>query len=156
MPLFLGPTLNWNTTELVLATNGSEVNQVYQPFSIFIPDGSDFLYVADYGNYRVLQRSLIDSSSTIVAGGQGPGANATQLQNPGAVFVDKSGGILVMDCGNARAQYFENGSRVGRTVAGDGTQGTASNQLGAGVGGIALDSEDNVYVSEYGNNRVTK
>ena len=127
-----------------------------QPFSIFIPDGSDFLYVADYGNSRVLQFSLTSSTSTIVAGGQGEGSNATQLKRPGAVFADINGNILVADSVNFRAQYYVNGSRVGRTVAGNGTRGNSSTQIGNAIGGIALDSENNVYISEWSNNRVAK
>ena len=96
------------------------------------------------------------STATVVAGGQGPGFNSTQLNSPSAVFADEHGSILVMDLYNFRAQYFVNGSHVGRTVAGNGTKGSTNTQLGYGVGGIAIDYDNNVYVSEYENSRVAK
>ena len=94
--------------------------------------------------------------ATIIAGGQGPGSNATQLKGPCAVFVESHGGILVSDKDNHRAQYFVSGSPVGRTLAGDGTSGSASNQIGQAIGGIAIDLSGNVYLSEYDNSRVAK
>ena len=148
--------MEWNITAIVFAANGTGPNQVDLPFSLFIPDGSDFLYVADYGNHRVLQYSLNDSTATVVAGGQDAGSNSTQLHGPGAVFVDSNGGILVADSANFRAQYFVSGSRVGRTVAGNGTKGPASTQLGDAIGGIAIDSDNNIYITEYANSRVAK
>jgi hypothetical protein len=145
--LFVEPTLEWNTTAIIFAANGTGPNQVNLPFSMFIPNGSDFLYVADYGNHQILQWSFNSSTSPIVAGGQGLGSNAIQLHGPGAVFVDSNGGILVADSANFRAQYFVTGSRVGRTVAGNGTKGPASTQVGDAIGGIAIDCYNNVYIT---------
>ena len=126
------------------------------PYSIFIPDPGDVLYIADTWNHRILRWPLNGTSSTIVAGGQGSGPNSTQLNVPSAVFIDKYGGILVTDQGNYRAQYFGNGSLIGRTVVGSGTYGTANNQIGESMGGITLDSNNNVYITDNSNNRVAK
>ena len=95
-------------------------------------------------------------SATVVAGGQGPGSNATQLDSPRAVYVNRNGSVLVSDLGNHRAQFFLNGSLVGRRVAGDGTFGSANTKIGTAIGGIAMDVNDNVYISEYDNSRVAK
>ena len=63
---------------------------------------------------------------------------------------------MVSDKDNHRAQYFAGGSLVGRTLAGDGASGSASNRIGQAIGGIALDLNGNVYISEYDNSRVAK
>ena len=152
----LGWTLEWDTREIVFATNGTGLNQVHQPYSIFIPPTEDVLYIADHGNHRILRWPLNASAATVVAGGQGPGSNATQLKGPGAVYADRNGGVLVSDSGNYRAQYFVSGSLDGLTVAGNGTKGSTNTQIGEAIGGIAIDLSGNVYLSEYDNNRVAK
>ena len=129
---------------------------MHQPFGIFIPPTEDVLYIADNGNHRILRWPLNASTATVVAGGQGPGSNATQLKGPGAVYADRNGGVLVSDSGNYRAQYFVSGSLDGFTVAGNGTEGSANTQLGNAIGSIAIDLNGNVYISEYNNNRVAK
>ena len=154
--LFLGWTLEWNTTEIVFATNGAGLNQVNHPYSIFIPPTGDILYIADTGNHRILRWPLNASSSTIIAGGQGSGSNASLLYIPSAVYVDRNGSMVVSDSGNYRAQYFASGSLVGYTVAGNGAKGVSNTQIGEAIGGIAIDYDNNVYISEWDNNRVAK
>ena len=155
-PCFLAPAMEWNTTEIVFSGSGTGLNQINEPYSIFIPPTENALYIADNGNNRILRWPLNASAAKVVAGGQGPGSNATQLDSPRAVYVTKNGSILVSDLGNHRAQYFVNGSLVGRRVAGDGTPGSANTQIGLAIGGIAMDLNDNVYISEYDNSRVAK
>ena len=152
----VGSSLEWDTTPTFFSTGGPAMTALSYPYSIYIPDFGDVLYIADTWNHRILRWPLNGTSSTIVAGGQGQGSNSMQLNTPSAVFVDKYGGILVTDEGNYRAQYFGNGSLIGRTVAGNGTQGSASTQIEDSIGGIALDSNNNVYISEDGNHRVSK
>ena len=156
MLFLVGSSLEWNTTAIVFSVAGSGLNQVSYPFSIFIPASGDVLYIADTYNHRILRWPLNASTATVVAGGQGQGAGATQLDTPSAVFVDGSGSVLVTDSGNYRARYFVNGSLIGRTVAGNGSYGTANNQIGTSIGGIALDSNSNVYITDNSNNRVAK
>ena len=64
--------------------------------------------------------------------------------------------MVVSDSGNYRAQYFASGSLVGHTVAGNGAKGVPNTQIGEAIGGIAIDSDNNVYISEWDNNRVAK
>ena len=149
-------TLEWNTTEIVFATNGAGLNQINSLYSIFIPPIENVLYIADTGNHRILRWTLNDTTATVVAGGQGAGSNASQLNTPSAVYVDRNGSMVVSDSGNYRAQYFASGSLVGHTVAGNGTKGVSNTQIGEAIGGIAIDSDNNVYISEWDNNRVAK
>lgn len=95
------------------------------------------------------------TSGTLIAGGQGPGSNATQLNMPREVCVDRNENLYVADGGNYRIQYFKNGSLLGFTRAGNTTSGSTDNLFGQ-IFGLGVDLEDNVYVSDYNNARVTQ
>ncbi len=92
---------------------------------------------------------------TLLAGGQGAGSNATQLNNPIEVCIDNNQNVFVADTDNYRIQYFNRGSPVGRTIAGNGTSGSTNNLFGQ-IFGLGVDLADNVYISDYNNQRVTK
>ena len=153
--MLLGYIPRWNLTETVVASNGTQLNQVYNQFGLFILAGSDVLYIADSGNNRILKWSPGDSNGTLIAGGQGPGMNATQLNSPIVVCVDINENVYVADSSNYRVQYFDRGSSIGRTIAGNGTYGSTNNLFG-NMFGLGVDLANNVYVSEYDNSRVTK
>ena len=149
------PSFEWNSTGTTLAGNGSGSNQVFLANSVFIPAGSDVLYVADSNNNRIQKWLPNSSSATTVAGGQGKGSNATQLNNPKALYVDENENIFVADRGNYRVQLFVNGSSFGRTIISNSTTTTPNHLIGA-LFGIGVDRAGNVYVSEYNYNRVLK
>ncbi|MBS1596515.1 MAG: T9SS type A sorting domain-containing protein [Bacteroidetes bacterium] len=93
-----------------------------------------------------------------VAGGNGSGSSATQLQYPQGVFVDAAGAVYVSDPGNHRVQKFPAGSTSatsGVTVAGGNGNGTGLNQIGYPTG-IWVDPSGNLYVSDQTNDRVMK
>ena len=145
----------WNSTGIIFAANGSGSNQVKGTNAVFIVAGSDVLYIADSGNNRILKWKLGANSSTIVAGGQGSGKNATQLNNPIVLCVDNDDNIYVSDRNNYRVQVFANGSSSGRTIISNGTSSTPNNLIG-NIFGIDVDLANNVYISEYNFNRVLK
>ena len=91
---------------------GSNANQLLEPMGVAI-DSSGNLYVADGGNDRVQKFASGSSSSTnatAVAGSNGVGSNANQLNNPHDVAVDSSGNLYVADRDNHRIQKFASGS----------------------------------------------
>ena len=65
-----------------------------------------------------------------VAGGNGRGSNANQLNSPGGVSVDEKGNIFIADTLNHRIQKWMKNSTVGITVAGGNGKGSNANQLG--------------------------
>ena len=83
----------------------------------------------------------------LVAGGEGPGSNSTQLNRPIKVCVDTNENIYVTDNDNDRIQRFYSGSSIGQTIAG--------HFLGE-LFGLGIDLQGNIYVSEYDKSRVTK
>jgi gliding motility-associated-like protein len=110
-------------------------------------NGNTIVNIATVGEYS-------DSGIT-VAGGNGEGSAADQLQGPEGVYMDGSGNIYISDAANYRVQKWAPGASVGTTVAGGNGQGTAANQID-GHAGIYVDVVGNVYIADAGNNRVQK
>ena len=140
--------------------SGSAANQLSSPEGI-TGDAAGNIYVADYGNYRVqkfLAGSTSASNGLTVAGGNGSGSAANQLNAPWSVMVDTSGNLYVSDDGNDRVQMFPANSTSttnGITVAGGNGHGAGANQLSY-PSGIYLNSANELYVIDYGNYRVQK
>ncbi len=123
-------------------------------------------------NYSVVTRLdaatgyLTLTAGTRISGFSGDNGSATsaQLSSFGAlpmgVAVDPAGNLYIADTGNHRIRKVSSG--VITTVAGSGTAGfsgdngpATSAQLNHPVG-VAVDSAGNLYISDYGNNRVRK
>jgi hypothetical protein len=130
-------------------------------------DGTNGVYIADAENHRI---RLVAPDGTIrtVAGIGTPGATgdngqatAAQLFSPLAIAMDGSGGFYIADTGNHRIRrVFANGIIV--TVAGTGTPGFSGDggfataaQLQS-PSGVAVDSQNSVYIADYGNHRIRK
>lgn len=139
---------------------GTAPNQLYFPSAVYV-DKTGNIYVADQGNFSIQKfppNSNQSTNSVTVAGGNGMGSAANQLHEPTAVTMDNSGNLYVMDESNERVQKFPPGSNSatnGITVAGGNGNGTALNQITFGEG-LALDANNNIYVSDYAYTRVLK
>lgn len=94
-------------------------------------------------------------SGFIVAGGNGQGNAANQLNQPMGMHVDNQGNIYVADGPNHRIQKWAPGATSGVTVAGGNGQGSAANQLSFPVG-VFVDNNGDIYISDCVNNRVQK
>jgi sugar lactone lactonase YvrE len=139
---------------------GSAADQLNNPNDVFV-DFSGNVYVADAINNRIQMFPAGSNSATdgvTVAGGNGQGSGATQLDGPVGVYVDGSGNIYVSDIQNNRIQKFPAGSTSATsavTVAGGNGQGNAANQLNAPLG-IYMDQAGDLYVADGYNNRIQK
>ena len=139
---------------------GSAANQLDGPVSIFV-DTDGYIFVTDISNNRIQKFPPSSTSLTngiTIAGGNGAGAAANQLDVPGGLFVDLMGNFYVADRGNNRIQKFPPGSTSltnGITIAGGNGQGDASDQLHS-PNGVYLDNLGNVFVADFLNNRVQK
>jgi sugar lactone lactonase YvrE len=92
----------------------------------------------------------------VVAGGQGEGNGLTQLSYPNGVVVDQLGTVYVADNGNHRIVRWRKGATQGSVIVGEnGGGGGQSNQLYR-PDGLSFDRNGNLYVVEYGNDRVQK
>ena len=102
----------------------------------------------------------LGSFSTNAANNGGVSANSLHL--PWGVAVDGAGNLYVADVGNNRVLYYPAGSTTANRVYGQGGDFTASTANNGGVSanslwapwGVVLDAGGNLYVADYGNNRV--
>ena len=138
-------------------SGGVAANQLNYPADLFI-DNAGYLYVTDWSNNRV-QRfppgSSITTNAVTVAGGNGAGSGANQLNQPAKISVDNNKNIYVVDGGNNRVQKWAPGALSGITIAGGNGPGPAANQLFVPIG-IYVDASGNIYVNDNGNNRIQK
>jgi len=124
-------------------------------------DAAGDLYIAD--GYRI--RKVTSGVITTIAGngmqfsGNGGPATSAQIENPADVAVDSSGGVYFYAEPGPEA-IFKVIDGVMNTFAGTGTEGfsgdngPAIDAQFASVGGIAVDSSGNSYISDFGNNRI--
>ena len=134
-----------------------------QPYHMAV-DGAGNLYVADYGNNRVLRIAVATGLTTTVAGngvfgfaGDGGPATLASLARPYGLAVDGSGNLLISDNGNDRVRRVSASTGVIATVAGGGTGDDGRPAVEASLSrpdGIALDGAGNLYIADYGHHRV--
>ncbi|WP_118975964.1 Ig-like domain-containing protein [Taibaiella koreensis] len=147
-------TWNSNGTTVISGSISPAPAQLFGPRHAFVTATGN-LYVVDAGNNRVVKWAAGGSSGTVVAGGNGQGANANQLNQPYSVYVDAAENMYIADFGNHRVQKWDKNAITGTTVAGTGTAGTTPAQLN-GPDYVTMDASGNLYVTEYNNHRVTK
>ena len=149
--------------EFLAAWGGAgAAGQLRTPFgAASVPAG---VYVADFGNNRVL---LFAHDGRLVRRWGGRGGGAGQFTRPAAVAVDREGNVYVSDHFNNRVQRF---SPEGRFLAQVGTLEPEAEapQLTLGTPaalpeaqvvrpeGLAVDRAGNVYVADYGRDRVAR
>lgn len=100
--------------------------------------------------------SVASSAGVIVAGfATAGGSGYNQLNGPTAIFLDSSRTLYILDNLNYRVQKWLNGNPIGVTVAGGRGSGNTLDKLSSGHG-IYVDDYSRIYVSEMGNDRVTR
>jgi uncharacterized protein (TIGR03437 family) len=140
--------------------------QVSDPQGVAL-DASGNLYIADNTNHRIRKVSngvitTVDGNGTAGFSGDNGAATAAELNDPIGIAVDSSGNLYIADSGNNRIRKVTNGTIT--TLAGNGTAGFSGDNSGNGATnaelkdpvGVAVDSSGNVYVADYGNNRIRK
>ncbi|CAF2143723.1 unnamed protein product [Rotaria magnacalcarata] len=134
---------------------GDGLNQLNVPTYLFV-DRQQNVYVSDKWNHRVIKWEKGAKEGIVVAGGQGQGNALTQLYHPTGLFVDTLGTLYVADSRNHRIMRWTQGdNKQGTVVVGGNGQGAGANQFNYPTG-LSFDRHGNLYVAEYGNNRVQR
>ncbi|KJU81573.1 cell surface protein [Candidatus Magnetobacterium bavaricum] len=130
-------------------SDGGGDGQFHFPYGLAI-DSSNNIYVGDTYNYRIQK---FDSNGNFITkwGSQGTG-DGQFLNGSGSIAVDSAGNVYAVDYYNARVHKFDSS---GNFLLKWGSKGTGDGQfcnlpINCGPWGIAVDSSDKVYVSDYG------
>jgi serine/threonine protein kinase, bacterial len=126
-------------------------------------DGAGNVYVADSSSHKIRKVSPGGVVSTLAGSGTAGAADGTgaaaSFNSPTGVAADGAGNVYVADYGNNKIRKVSPAGVVS-TLAGSGSQGSVDG-TGAAASfdaprGVAVDSSGNVYVADYGNNKIRK
>jgi trimeric autotransporter adhesin len=142
--------------------------ELYYPSGVAI-DGAGNLYIGDQYSDRVRKVSATTGIITTVAGngtqgfsGDGGPATSAELYYPGSLAFDSADNLYISDQFNNRVRKVDAGTGVITTLVGTGPAGfagdggPATRAAVAGALGISLDGAGNLYIADYGNNRIRK
>ena len=135
-----------------------------QPNDIAV-DGSNYVYVADGGNHCI-RKVAPDGTVTTLAGlrgtkGSDDGTNSTaRFYAPFGIAVDSVGNLFIGDTGNKVIRKITPDGMVttigGQAASSGSTDGSGSLARFNSVGGVAVDSNGFVYVTDSGNHTIRK
>ncbi|MCD6012952.1 MAG: Leucinerich repeat protein-like protein [Flavipsychrobacter sp.] len=139
---------------------------LYNPRGIAV-DGAGNIFFSDYVNHRIRKVTPAGIISTVAGtgfsgfSGDGGPATAAQLKYAWGIAVDGTGNLYIADQNNCRVRKV-NSSGIISTIAGNGIcfiagdGGPATAAVVQYPLGVACDASGNVYLADYGNNRIRK
>jgi sugar lactone lactonase YvrE len=157
-------TVAGNGTNSYSGDGGAATNaEINQALGVAL-DNFGNLFIADYHNHRIREVSANGIIMTVVGNGtnrfsgdSGAATNAS-LNLPAGIALDGSGNLFIADLGNNRIREV-NTNGIIMTVAGgtygySGDGGAATNASLNSPSGIAVDATGNLFIADYGNNRI--
>ncbi|MBI4664679.1 MAG: PQQ-binding-like beta-propeller repeat protein [Verrucomicrobia bacterium] len=160
-----GQVSTWAGTGLAGFLDGPGDNaQLNLPLSVFVGAGGD-IFVADTENNRIRKISPAAFRTVATVAGSGvPGyadgpATSAKFNFPNDLVMDAAGNLYVTEFNNHTVRKITPSGQVS-TFVGDGRAGSV-NGVGPKArlsqpGGIAIDRQGNLYVSEWGNQRIRR
>lgn len=135
------------------------------PWAIAV-DANNNLYIADNANNRIRKVNTAGIISTIAGtgasgfGGDGGAATAAMLSGPASVVVDTVGNIYISDFFNNRIRKINSlgiiSTAAGTSAGFSGDGGPATSAKIYHPAGLTFDTQNNLYISDAGNNRIRK
>ena len=126
------------------------------PEGLFIEPKTQILYVADVSNNRIQKRYPNGKIETAAGHSNGEaGTTSDKLWGPVDIVADENENVFIADWNNQRIQYWEKGTKNGKTIAGNGTRGSALNEFSY-PSRVLIDSKTNIMVADLQNQRITK
>ena len=126
---------------------GNRFDQLYRPIDVVIDKETNSLFIADYGNRRVLRWSRRQEKTH--------GEVIIDNINCWGLAIDHQRYLYVSDWNNDEVRRYTIGDKNGIVVAGGNREGNQLNQLNEPTF-LFVDEEQAVYVSCNGNHRVVK
>lgn len=129
-------------------------------------DRTGNVYISD-GNGRIRKINTLGIITTIAGtgtygfSGDGGPATAAEMQPVEGIAVDTLGNVYIADCGNNRIRKITTSGTI-TTIAGNGIAGYSGYGGPATAAelshplGIAVAENGNIYIADYGNNRIEK
>ncbi|CAF3578661.1 unnamed protein product [Rotaria sp. Silwood1] len=84
---------------------GDGLTQLSSPQGVVV-DPLGTVYVADWGNDRIMRWPQGATQGSVIVGGNGKGGQSNQLNWPIGLSFDRDGNLYVVDLGNDRVQKF--------------------------------------------------
>jgi len=131
-----------------IGSEGEGNGQFHQPWGIAF-DGAGHIIVSDCGNSRLQVLRYSDGAHVRTIG-----SSLGQFRCPTSIAVDGEGSIAVYDSDSYRGQVQVHRLSDGAHIRTIGSRGSGNGQFGGGNCGVAFDSEGNLVVADYGNDRV--
>ena len=160
---------NGNFTSNSNNNGGISANSLLAPYSVKT-DTNGGIYIADTLNSRVLYYPSGSTTATRVYGQNGSFSSGfrtdnifskNSLQSPFGLSLDSIGGIYTVDIGCHRALYYPSGSTSATKVWGQPNFTSCASSEGSVTAsslnypqGIAVDSNNRIYIADRDNNRV--
>ena len=148
---------------------GPAVNATFGRVMGICNDTAGNVYIGDWENARIRRVDYATGTVTTIAGtgisgfsGDGALATSAMINQPTYICFDKHGDLYFSDAANFRIRKIDMQTGVINTIAGNGTHGysgdggQAINAEFSWPEGICIDNDDNLYVSDFSNNRVRK
>ena len=131
--------------------NGLNSNQLATPLDLQFDAPSNSILIANCGGNNVIRWTLGASNWTLIAD------NSTGMDGCSrGVRTDPMGNIYIADTKNVRIQFYPVGGTNGTTIAGSKSVVGTNASLFSFPISVVLDSQLNLYVSDYQNERIQK
>ena len=141
---------------MILGTNGSANNQLRTPRGVTRDDSTGIIFVTDTGNHRIMKYEVGSLNGILIAGGQGPGTNVTQLNSPRGICYDSlSNSLFITNYGANNIIRWKLGDTQWTLIAGsiNGVTGSTSTTLRFPTD-FMFDILGNMYVVDSLNHRI--